>query len=116
MLDLVILLALSAPVPKPKAAVRPPLAGEWRLTWGEGGGRAEFRRDGTYRYAWRGTHYYGEWRLEGDVLHLLDGPEGSEPAEHRVTLEPGRWRGKSPTWLDAPFRLEAVTPPAGARR
>lgn len=104
----------AAPAPRPRPRARPPLVGEWRLTWGEHPpGRCLFRKDGTYRYTWLGRDWSGEWTLEGDLLTLYDGPHDdheSAPVPYPVLLEPGRWRGRSPAWPQAEFRLDAPPP------
>lgn len=97
-----------APIPRPRPKDRPPLVGEWRLTWGPGGGRCLFRRDGSYRYTWASSDYSGTWSLQGDTLTLDDRPHEADPetpaTRYRVELLPGQWMGRS-TWGDHVWRL-----------
>lgn len=101
---------VAAPVPPVKVKTRPPLIGEWQMTWGPGGGRCLFRSDKSYRYTWGATDYSGHWELKGNTLILHDRNHEADwevPFKpYVIHLQPGVWVGKSSDWGDHAWKLE----------
>jgi hypothetical protein len=108
---LLLLLALSAPTPRAKPAVRPPLCGTWLLAWGTLPAEpAVFSADGSLRYRWCGHDCEGGWELKGDVLTIFSRevglPRGEPYYAWEVRLEKGRWKGKTVNWNGGLFALK----------
>ncbi len=118
---LLILLALSAPLPKNKpvvaAVARPSVVGAWSITWGnipasaENGHVCGFGKDGFFSCVWQHQEWTGTYKIEGDVLtvteRLLLDPD-AKPFVWAVKLKAGKLEGDLTGERLGTFRLEKV--------
>lgn len=102
--------ALAAPLPRPKAVPRPDPCGNWVALWSGSEWPTVLLPCGGY-VAERpgGPRYEGRWKLEGDTLHLeerLAGPTGyGEATRYKWALLPGKLEAAS-----GAFKLRRAMP------